>query len=44
MTDDAATLAELRRLWKVMHDYGSTFTTPKERLDAAERFRSLLDA
>ena len=41
--DDAATFHELRRLWKIMHDYGSTFTTPKERLAAADALRAALD-
>ena len=40
---DAATYHELRKLWKVIHDYGSEFTTARERLAAGERLRSLLD-
>lgn len=41
--EDAATLAEVRRLWRIVHDYGSTFSTPRERLAAGDRLRSLLD-
>ena len=40
--EDALTLAEVRRLWAQVHDYGSTFTTPRERLAAGERLRDLL--
>jgi hypothetical protein len=41
--DDASTFHELRGLWKIMHDYASEFTTPRERLAAADRLRALLD-
>ncbi len=40
--EDASRLAELRGLWRQMHDYGSTFTTPRERIAASDRFRHLI--
>ena len=40
---DAETYHEVRAAWRILHDYGSKFTTPKERLAAGDRLRDLLD-
>ena len=40
---DAETYHEVRAAWRILHDYGSEFTTPRERLAAGDRLRELLD-
>ena len=41
---DVSDLAAIRGHWRAVHDYGGTFTTPRERLTAGERLRELLDS
>jgi hypothetical protein len=39
---DAEAFHEVRAAWRIVHDYGGTFTTPEERLAAGEMLRQRL--